>query len=61
MDIHLRKFFFFFWPRHAACEILVAQPGIKPVPPAVEAWNPNHWTAREVLEEILFVENCCVF
>ena len=31
-----------------ACRILVPQPGIKPVPPAVEAWSLNHWTAREV-------------
>ena len=26
---------------------LVPQPEIKPIPPAVEAQNPNHWTARE--------------
>ena len=30
--------------------ILVARPGIEPVPPVVEAWSPNHWTAREVPE-----------
>ena len=41
-------FFFFFWPRLAACGILVPGPGIEPAPPAVEAWRPNHWTAREV-------------
>ena len=28
--------------------ILVPQPGIKPVSPALEAWRLNHWTAREV-------------
>ena len=33
---------------HAACEILVTQPGIEPVPPALGAWSLNHWTAREV-------------
>ena len=33
--------FFFFWLHPAAC-------GIKPVPPALGAWIPNHWTAREV-------------
>ena len=33
---------------HAACGILVPQPGIESVAPAVEAWSPNHWTAREV-------------
>ena len=32
----------------AACGILVPQPGIKPVPSAVSAWSPNHWTTREV-------------
>ena len=38
---------FFFWPSLAACGILVPRPGIKPVPPEVEARSPNHWTARE--------------
>lgn len=36
-----------FWPCHAACGIFVPQWGIKPVPPAVETWNPNHCTTRE--------------
>ena len=31
-----------------ACGLLVPQTGIKPVPPAVEVWSLNHWTAREV-------------
>ena len=31
-----------------SCRILVLQPRIKPVPPAVEARNLNHWTAREI-------------
>ena len=30
-----------------ACGILVPRLGIEPVPPAVEARSPNHWTARE--------------
>ena len=30
-----------------ACWMLVPQPGIKPGPPAVEAWGSNHWTTRE--------------
>ena len=34
---------FFFWPRHAACGILVPQPGIEPVHPEVEVQSPNHW------------------
>ena len=25
---------------------LSSQPGIEPEPPAVEVWNPNHWTTR---------------
>ena len=29
--------FFYFWPCHGACEVLVPQPGIEPLPPAVEA------------------------
>ena len=36
-----------------ACEILVPQPGIEPLPPAVEAQSPNHWTARELPNEKL--------
>ena len=46
-------FFFLFYHflgglHHTACRILVSQPGIEPVPPAVEVWSLNHWTAREV-------------
>ena len=37
-----------FWPCHAAFEILVPQPGVEPVSPAVEAQGLNHWTTREV-------------
>ena len=40
---------FLFWPHHAARGILVPQPGIEPVPPAVEAWRLNHWATRQVL------------
>ena len=40
-------FYFIFWLRRTACGILVPRPGIEPVPPAVEAQGPNHWTARE--------------
>ena len=41
-------FTFFFWPGQTACRILVPQSWIKPWSPAVEAWSPNHWTAREI-------------
>ena len=47
-------FSFLFWPRCKACGILVPQPGIEPVPPAMEAPRPNHWTAREVPHDPLF-------
>ena len=53
--------FFFFWPRHAACGILASRPGIKPVPPALEAWSLNHWTAREVQEILLFIVHTFLF
>ena len=43
---------FFLWPCHTACEILVPQPGFKPVSPAVKTQSSNHWTAREF---------CCLF
>ena len=29
------------------CAVLL-QPGIDPVPPALEAWSLNHWATREV-------------
>ena len=38
---------FFAAPCHAACGILVPQPGIEPGPSAVKAWSLNHWTDRE--------------
>ena len=40
--------FLLFWggTHQTACGI---QPGIEPVPPAVETRSPNHWTAREFL------------
>ena len=31
-----------------ACGILVSWSGIGPMPPALEAWSLNHWTAREI-------------
>ena len=35
-------YLFFFWPHHVACGILVPQPRIKPVLPAVEVQSANH-------------------
>ena len=46
--------YFFFWPRYVASGILVPQPGIKPVPPAMRAWRINHWTTREVPTDLYF-------
>ena len=37
-----------------ACGILVLQPGIKSVSPAVKAQSFNHWTSGEVGEEVIF-------
>ena len=39
--------FIYFWPRLAACGILVPRPGIERGPTAVKAPRPNHWTAKE--------------
>ena len=39
--------------------VIVPQPRIKPRPPAVEAWSPNHWTTKEfpilVLKDINYL------
>ena len=44
-----------FWGPHCvACRILVPQPGIKSMPPAVEAWSLNHWSAREIPSHYFF-------
>ena len=44
---------FFFGLHHTACRVLVPQPGTEPVPPALEAQSPKHWSAREFLQGIL--------
>ena len=31
------------------CGILAPRPGIKPTSPALERWDINHWTTREIL------------
>ena len=40
--------FTFRLPPHTAYRILVSQPGLEPMASAVEQWNFNHWTTREV-------------
>ena len=38
----------FFCLHHRACRILVPQPRIQPMSPAVKGQSPNHWTTREL-------------
>ena len=40
--------FFFFLTTAISLWDLVPQSEIKPRPPAVEGWSPNHWPIREV-------------
>ena len=37
---------FSFWPHLLACGILVPQPGIEPMPWAVNVWSAHHWAAE---------------
>ena len=53
---HSSHIFFFFLPCHAACGILVFQPGIKPRPLAVKAQSQKHWTNMKVLSHFLSVK-----
>ena len=46
-----KNFFFSPPPYYLSYRILVPQPGIKPVVPAVDVWGLNHWTTREVLNK----------
>ena len=55
-NVNIQQWIFFFLLCRAACGILVPQPGIEPVPPALGAWSLNHWTAREVPQ--LFFPQC---
>ena len=38
----------FFWPCCMVNGILVSQSGMDSMPPAVEMWSLDHWTAKEV-------------
>ena len=40
--------------------ILVSQPGIKPVSPALEAWSFNYWTARKIQIFNIWGPHLCV-
>ena len=42
---------FWFWLVGFGCtarHVELPQPGIEPMPPAVEAWSVNHWITKEV-------------
>ena len=48
--------FFSWWGAHSrAYEILVPQTGIEPTPSAVEAYSPNHRTAKEFPSSTIFI------
>ena len=47
----MKAFFLFFQFYHAASRILVPRSGIKSRLSAVEVWNLNHWTTREIPNE----------
>ena len=60
LDCHSRLgpcFVFFLYFGCTAFWIVVSQLGIKPVPPAVEAWSLNHWTTRELLDAIVLIRH----
>ena len=51
LNLHILKqsvFIALFFLYHTAGGILVPQPRIEFVPPALEAWSFNHWTDRKV-------------
>ena len=53
--LNAKTSFFFFWPCHMACRLLVPQPGLEPGPSAVKASSPSHWTAREFPKTSFFL------
>ena len=55
--INKTKLFFLVMP--GACEMLVPQPGIGPAPPALEVWDTNYWTTREVPHNDLWYKIPC--
>ena len=54
--LHILSFqMIFFWGAYCVvCRILAPQPGIKPMPSAVEVWGLNHWTTRELLQIVIY-------
>ena len=41
LNVHV-TYLFIYLGHIEACGVLVPRPGIKPIPPAVEVWSPNH-------------------
>ena len=53
-SLYLFKYFkIYFWLLRETHEILVPQPGIELMPPAVETQSLNYWTIREVSTHFL--------
>lgn len=50
-------FFFFFWLCCVAHGILILQPEIEPIPPALKTQSLNHWTARAKSPKNLFLSS----
>ena len=50
-----------FRPCHAACGVLVPQPGTERVPPALGAQSLNHWTTREASQLDIFFSHFIFF
>ena len=45
--LFIQEFFFFFTSLHSKW-VLVSQPEIEPIPPALKIWSLNHWGTREL-------------
>lgn len=54
-------FIHLFWLHHSACRSLIPLPGMTPMPAAVGAGRPNHWTVRGVPVEDFWVDHGCKF
>ena len=53
VDTDLLFFLKIFWPCWVSCGLLVPQPRIKPMLPALETHSLNHWTMRKVRDLVL--------
>ena len=51
--------FYFFRLSPVACGVLVPQPEIGSMPPALGTWSLNHWTTREVPTNLLIFNITC--